>query len=183
MSDRFDIAAESLQTKRLRLRALTLADAASVFSYSSDPEVSRFTLWAAHASEEKARDFLAVLLHPTVLSWAICPEEDAGLIGMIFLHSLSRHHRRAEMAFNLGRSWWGRGLATEAARAAVAFGFDRLLLNRIEATCMPANSASRSVLMKAGMSSEGVLRKSHHRHDGFHDMELFGIVRGNPSER
>jgi [ribosomal protein S5]-alanine N-acetyltransferase len=177
MSDPFDIPAETMETERLVLRALSLDDAPQVFTYSRDPEVSRHTLWAAHESEEGAREFLAMLLRPAALSWAICTQDGRTLIGMVFFHSLSRHHRRAELAFNLGRDSWGRGYATEAARAAVGFGFARLSLNRIEATCMPANAASRAVLLKIGMSSEGTMRQSRRRHDGFHDMELFGIVR------
>jgi len=177
MSDTFDIPAETMQTERLTLRALALDDAPGIFSYSRDPEVSRYTLWAAHESEERAREFLATLVRPAVLGWAICTGGGRELIGMVFFHSLSRRHRRAELAFNLGRGSWGRGYATEAARAAVGFGFARLALNRIEATCMPANAKSRAVLLKIGMSSEGTMRQSHWRHDGFHDMELFGIVR------
>jgi ribosomal-protein-alanine N-acetyltransferase len=176
MSDAFDIPAERMETERLELRALTIGDAPGVFSYSRDPEVSRYTLWAAHESLERVREFLAMLLRPEALSWAIRPKGQAELIGIVFLHSLNRHHRKAEIAFNLGRASWGRGFATEAARAAVGFGFARLSLNRIEATCMPSNAASRAVLRKIGMSSEGTMRQSHHRHDGFHDMELFGIV-------
>jgi ribosomal-protein-alanine N-acetyltransferase len=177
MSDAFDIPAETIQTERLTLRALSVDDAPGFFAYSQDPEVSRHTLWAAHESEEEAREYLAMLLRPAALGWAICTGGGRELVGMVFFHSLSRRHRRAELAFNLGRGSWGRGYATEAARAAVAFGFDRLALNRIEATCMPANAASRAVLLKIGMSSEGTMRQSHRRHDGFHDMELFGIVR------
>lgn len=178
MSDRFDVSAEPIETERLRLRALALGDSARVFSYSSDPEVSRHTLWKAHASEGEARAFVAMLLHPTVLSWAICPKKGGQLIGIIFFHSLTRCHRKAEIAFNLGRGSWGRGYATEAARAVVAFGFERLGLNRIEATCMPANAASRAVLLRIGMLAEGTMRQSHLGHDGLHDMELFAVVRG-----
>jgi RimJ/RimL family protein N-acetyltransferase len=43
---------------------------------------------------------------------------------------------------------------------------------------MPDNPASRRVLQKLGMRHEGRMRRSHHRHDGFHDMDLFAVLRG-----
>ncbi len=95
---------------------------------------------------------------------------------MVFLHSYSRQHQKAEIAFNLVKSRWRQGLATEAAEAVLRFAFHGLGLNRVEALCMPANAASMRVIEKLGMKREGTMRKVHHRYDGFHDMELFALL-------
>ena len=95
---------------------------------------------------------------------------------MVFLHSYSRQHRKAEIAFNLARSHWRRGLATEAALAVLRVAFHELGLNRVEALCMPENLASIRVIERLGMRREGTMRKVHHRYDGFHDMELFALL-------
>ena len=49
----------TLTTKRLRLRRLTLDDAADIFEYARDPEVSRYTMWHPHSSREDSLAFLA----------------------------------------------------------------------------------------------------------------------------
>jgi ribosomal-protein-alanine N-acetyltransferase len=161
----------------LKLRSLRIGDAPAVFAYASDPEVARYTLWPHHESEEQTRGFLRMLSGPEILGWAIVPRDGAELVGIVFLHSLDRRNRKAEIAFNVARSFWGRGIATEGARLVLRYSFEHLGLNRVEATCMPGNGASRRVLEKLGMAREGRMRSSHLRHDGFHDMDLFGILR------
>lgn len=176
MSGSFDIAPPELVTRRLRLRALAVDDAAVVFRYASDPEVARFTLWPPHESEDFTRGFLRFFTQPEFLSWAIIEPAGNAVAGMVFFHSLNEHHRKAELAFNLARSHWGKGFATEAVGAALEFAFGGLKLNRVEATCMPANLGARRVLEKSGMSYEGRMRRSHLRYDGAHDMDLFSIL-------
>jgi ribosomal-protein-alanine N-acetyltransferase len=176
MSDAFDASPPELATGRTRLRALALADAPAFHGYAFDPEVARFMPWRAHSSELFAKGYLGVITRPQFLNWAVTLPPADQAIGMVFLHALSREHRKAEIAFNLGKAHWGRGLATEVARAVLQFGFQRLGLNRIEALCMPENVASRKVLVKLGMTFEGRMRQALHRHDGFHDTDLFALL-------
>ena len=132
--------------------------------------------WREHSTEGFAKGLVTVMTQPDFLNWAVTAPPGDLAIGMVFLHSYSRQHRKAEIAFNLARSHWGRGLATEAAEAVLRFGFHELGLNRIEALCMPENAASRRVIEKLNMKREGTMRKAHHRYDGFHDMELFAVL-------
>jgi|HubBroStandDraft_1064217.scaffolds.fasta_scaffold105939_3 ribosomal-protein-alanine N-acetyltransferase len=177
MGDAFECQAPVLEADGLTLRALSVEDAPAVFAYASDPEVARYTLWPPHVSEDATREFLRMLTAPWILGWAIVPRVESSAAGMVFLHSLSRQHRKAELAFNIARSHWNRGLATAASRLVLRHSFAELGLNRVEATCMPANAASARVLGKLGMSREGGMRRSHMRHDGFHDMDLFAVLR------
>ncbi len=177
MSDAFEVSPDTIEIGAITLRPLSVKDASVVYVYASDPEVARFTLWPPHSSEAFTREFLIALTHPTVISWAIVLKEEQRVIGMIFLHSFSKRHKKAEIAFNVARFSWKRGIATSAARAVLRFSFEQLGLNRVEATCMPANAGSQRVLQKIGMSKEGTMRRSHSRHDGFHDMQLFSILR------
>ncbi len=180
MGDAFVSRAPVLEADGLTLRALSDGDAPAVFAYASDPEVARYTLWPAHESEESTSRFLRVFTGPGFLSWAILSRGEGTVVGMVFLHSLSTRHKKVEIAFNVARSHWRRGLATEAARRVLRHSFSELGLNGVEATCMPGNLASARVLVKLGMAHEGRSRRSHLRHDGFHDMELFAVLRGDP---
>jgi [ribosomal protein S5]-alanine N-acetyltransferase len=177
VSDAFDASPATLEAGATTLRPLSVQDAPAVHAYASDPEVARFTLWPPHSSEEVTRQFLAALCGPTVLSWAMMPGEERCVAGMIFLHSFSKRHQKAEIAFNVARHHWKKGIATASAAAVLGFAFEQLGLNRVEATCMPGNVGSRRVLEKIGMVREGTMRRSHFRYDGFHDMELFSVLR------
>lgn len=66
----------------------------------------------------------------------------------------------AEIKYALKRSYWGRGIATEAASAMLAYGSQRHGLSYIIATTAPENVVSHRVLLKAGMSRGQLLRES-----------------------
>jgi len=177
MSDAFEVIPPAIKTGRLNMRRLTVEDTPAIYAYASDAEVARFTLWPPHKSEEFTKRFLGFFTQPIFLSWAITLPESVEAIGMVFLHSLSKQHKKAEIAFNLARAYWKKGLTTEATGSALDFAFQQLCLNRVEATCMPANLGARRVLERAGMSHEGTMRRSHVRYDGAHDMDLFAMLR------
>ena len=67
--------------------------------------------------------------------------------------------RRAEIGYDLTQKQWGKGYATEAVKAVIDFGFNRMNLNRIEATITPGNDASVQVLKKLNFTREGIVRE------------------------
>jgi ribosomal-protein-alanine N-acetyltransferase len=155
---------EAITTARLLLRDFEEADWKSVHDYASDPEVVRYMPWGpnttedtnnfikraiANLQERPRRSYsLAVLLTPQQVLIDGCgiyvtnPDEREGYIGYVF-----------------NRNYWGKGYATETAKALLRFGFDQLNLHRIFATCDPANTASARVLEKIGMQREGHFRE------------------------
>ncbi|MDU6728043.1 MAG: GNAT family N-acetyltransferase, partial [Bradyrhizobium sp.] len=68
-----------------------------------------------------------------------------------------------EIGWRLARATWGQGIATEAARAALDFGFDKLNLDQIVAYAAPANAASQKVMRKLGMIRDEVSDFDHPR--------------------
>lgn len=83
--------------------------------------------------------------------WAVERHQDPGLIGWAGLQFLPET-AETEVAYLLSRSHWGHGLATEAARASVQFGFEHRALATIIALVHPENRASQRVIEKLGMS-------------------------------
>lgn len=82
------------------------------------------------------------------------------LIGGLTLNGIIRGAgQMAMLGYWLGEDNRGKGLMPEAVRLACAFAFERLLLHRIQAGCLPHNKASRRVLEKCGFSEEGLARK------------------------
>ena len=66
---------------------------------------------------------------------------------------------------------------TEAIRAVIAFGFERMNLNRIEADADARNPASGRVLEKVGFRREGIQREQFFENDTFNDLMLFALLR------
>jgi RimJ/RimL family protein N-acetyltransferase/DNA-binding transcriptional MerR regulator len=90
--------------------------------------------------------------------------DDAVLLGAIGLR-IAPEHARAELGYWIGVPYWGRGYATEAARAMLNLAFDELGLNRVFAYHFTSNPASGRVLQKIGMLLEGT-RRQHTRKRG-----------------
>lgn len=101
---------------------------------------------------------------------------DRQVVGCIGLR-VERHHDRGELGYWIGLPYWGRGYATEAARACLAFGFEHFALHKVVANHVRANPASGRVMEKLGMTREGE-RRQHARKDGvYHDLIDYGLLR------
>ena len=86
-------------------------------------------------------------------------------------------HSHAELGYWIGVPYWGKGYATEAAKAVVRYGFEQIKLNRIFAHHFKPNPASGKVLRKIGMKYEGCMRQHVRKWDEFVDLELYAILR------
>jgi RimJ/RimL family protein N-acetyltransferase len=81
----------------------------------------------------------------------------------------------------IARQHWGKGYATQALKAIIAYGFDTLGMNRIDACHLAENRASGRVMLRAGMKQEGIRRGYSKGRDGqWHDDVLYSILRGDP---
>jgi RimJ/RimL family protein N-acetyltransferase len=148
-------------TERLRLRPPALSDAPDLFArYAQDPVVTRLLTWLPHDSLERTRAFVQCCLtgiaDGSVVPWVLTAGDDDRPIGMIELRPAGH---RAELGYVLAREWWGRGLMTEAARAAIGWALAEPAIFRVWAVTDVDNLASARVLEKAGMEREGLLRR------------------------
>lgn len=173
-----------LETERLLLRRMTMADAQDIFAYSRDPEVSRHVMWDAHSYIGESRAYLRYVRRQyrnnEPSSWGIELKGTGRLIGTIGFMWWNRDNRSAEVGYSLARAQWNKGLMTEALRTIIRFGFEEMRLNRIEAQHETANPASGRVMEKAGMRLEGVLRQRLYNKGKYVDVALYSILRGDP---
>jgi RimJ/RimL family protein N-acetyltransferase len=112
----------------------------------------------------------------TAYHLAIVLEAAGELIGSCRIEIRSAAHGTGDLGYVLARRAWGQGYATEAIRALVEFGFGRLALHRIWATCDVENRASARVLEKVGMRREGHLRQNVRRKGEWRDSYLYAIL-------
>lgn len=183
MRERFFVDLPEIQTERLLLRKVALDDAEDMLAFVSDPEVARHTTWEPYDSIEQVRDRLRYKIEtyergePT--NWGLVLRESGRLIGACGFEpgSWAPEFARASLGYAIGREYWGRGLTAEAVRVAIAFGFERLALNRIEARCIAENTASERVMQKAGLGYEGTLRDYVFRKGAYRDYKIYSILR------
>lgn len=161
------------------LRPFTPRDAADVQRLAGEFAVADTTLNVPHpyrdgVAESWIGTHRAAWEGGTAAVFAI-EQPSVGLVGAVGLE-LSAQHRRGELGYWIGRPYWGRGFATEAARAVIAFAFETLELHRVQAMHFTRNPASGRVLEKAGMTVEGVHRHYLRRNDRFEDVARFAIL-------
>ncbi len=108
-------------------------------------------------------------------------DHDDRLLGGISLTNVRRGATQAcSLGYWIGARFAGKGYMTEAVRAIIPFAFDVLRLHRIEAACLPANTASIAVLKKTGFRREGLAR-GYLRIDGrWQDHILFALLGDDP---
>lgn len=171
----------TLTGSRLDLRHLTPEDAPAILTIFGDPDVTKFWSSPPLADLAAAREVIADVhrLYDTrqLFQWGICSRETNQVFGTCTLHNVSLPHRRAEVGFALGRTAWGRGLATEALETMIGFAFDSLDLHRLEADVDPLNDRSIRLLERQGFQREGYLRERWHQAGQRHDGVFFGLLR------
>jgi ribosomal-protein-serine acetyltransferase len=131
----------------------------------STPEAARAHL--ADVAEKVARGEL--------LEWYVFAE--GVLCGGLRLNHFEPENQKASVAYFLGEEHQGRGIATAAARAALAFGFENLGLHRLELRCVTSNHASIRVAERLGFVREGELRDAECLDGRFVNHYVYGSLR------
>lgn len=177
-----DVAVPRLETSRLRLRAWTERDLVEYKRMIDDPQVMRYMgkgprfkakrLLAgllARVSQLEARRALARLVdhwsRHGLGEWAVEEKATGALVGQVgFTHLPGWVVDRTdlEIGWILTSPAWGKGFATEAAHAALDFGFTELGLERVISTTLPDHQRSRRVMERLGLSLEGQVRWQGH---------------------
>jgi RimJ/RimL family protein N-acetyltransferase len=142
----------SLRTSRLLLRPWREEDVALFVEMSADPVVMEFLPpadegWVARARAHWDKHGFG--------QWVVEIPDEAPFIGVAGLAVVTYEAPftpAVDVAWRLARVYWGRGYATEAARASIDYGFGELGLDEIVALTVPANRRSRRVMERLGMT-------------------------------
>jgi ribosomal-protein-alanine N-acetyltransferase len=171
-----------LETDRLVLRRLTLDDIDAMSSFYADPAVRRFFPDGTLTREETLEELEWILdvyyERYGYGLWATVERQTGDVIGRCGLlpfkvvrattqaglalddpdvHPRPDDRYEVEVAYLLARERWGRGFATEAAAAIVAYGFEHLDVDRLISLIDPGNDASASVARRCGMTIDGLV--------------------------
>lgn len=175
-----------LDTARLLLRPIEIADAESIFEYAKNPNVSRYTLWEPHKTVDDSLSYIRDYVfekykksvpEPFGIALKESPEKLIGTVGCFWV---SRSARSMELAYAIAEEHWGKGLVPEAASAVMDYCFKEYSLKRLQARCKNENKASRRVMEKVGMTYEGTLKSAVFHRDRYWDMDYFARVSVSP---
>jgi RimJ/RimL family protein N-acetyltransferase len=149
---------DQIETLRLCIEPFCSDDVAAAFAWLSDPEVMRFIPTGADRSMGETTKRLARYIEHQTLhgfsKWIIrerASGQAIGDAGLVLLEDVGK----IDLGFRFARSYWGRGLATEAASAWVRAAFVDFGLDRLTAFAHPENLASLRVLQKLRFRSMG----------------------------
>lgn len=177
---------QTITTERLVLRRFRLDDAALMFyNWANDAEVTRYLTWQPHGDISVTtgvlRSWVNDYRRPDFYQWAI--EYEGTLIGAIGAHEPNENLKSIAVGYCMGRSWWGRGIMTEALKAVIGYLFS-IGANRIWAIHHVNNPASGRVMEKSGMQYEGIIRQGGKNNIGvLHDVRQYAIVASDLANR
>ncbi|MFC0527733.1 GNAT family N-acetyltransferase [Phytohabitans kaempferiae] len=176
--------------ERVRLRAMEPEDAEALWRWNHDPEVMRW-MDAGYAQplarvrawlQERPRNG-----YDDVLFGIEAPADPGAggagggrrLVGLVRLSGAAPEIGCADLDIYLGeKEYWGRGLATDAVRAACRYGFEAMRLHKVTLTVVVENEAALSVYRKVGFVEEGRLREVFRRDGRWLDKYTMGLLEG-----
>lgn len=170
-----------LETERLIMREFAASDWERVLAYQSDLLYLRYYDWFER-SEQDVKAFVQMFLDyqkerpRTKYQLAVTLKSNSLLIGNCGVRVNDSLLREANIGYELDPLYWGQGLATEAARMIVQFGFQELGMHRIWAQTLVENKGSARVLTKLGMQQEAREREKEFIKGQWHDRLTFAIL-------
>ena len=169
---------QTINTPRLVLRQPKETDARFFHQLSSDPRIAISAGWLLHDKMKDSVNTLNDFANDGGI-WAIVDRLTNKMIGVIGLvNDPKRNNQKSKMiGYALDEEFWGQGLATEAARAVVNFGFNALDLDLISAYIYTYNGRSKKTLANCNFRLEGVLRKTNFVNGQYLDEACFSLTK------
>jgi ribosomal-protein-alanine N-acetyltransferase len=171
-----------IETARLRLREVVLADAPALLAIHGDAGAMRWfgsdPPTGLAQAEKIVASFAALRTQPNPgVRWGLERKADGRFVGSCGLFRWNRGWQVCSTGYELAREGRGQGLMREALAAAFAWGFEHMALARVEAQVHPDNAASLKLLRGLGFVAEGTAREAGYWLGERHDMVQLGLLR------
>ena len=167
------------------LRQFVIDDAAAMYkNWTSDDEVTRYLMWQTHPSVDVSRavliDWVSSYSDEKYYQWAIVLKENGDEpIGSISAVHMNEDISMVHIGYCIGKTWWHKGITSEALKTVMGFFFDKVEVNRIESRHDPRNPNSGKVMEKCGMKHEGTMRSADRNNQGICDACYYGMLRSD----
>ena len=170
-----------LTTERLILREARKSDWKDVHEYAVDPDVYRFMPWGPNTIED-TKNYIQRAINSrqenprTNFELAIILKATQKRIGGCGITVSDAGNQQGWIGYCLNKNYWRQGYVTEVSAKLLEFGFYKLNLHRIYATCDTENIASARVLEKIGMQREGKMRDDKLIRKKWRDSFLYAVL-------
>ncbi|KTD88517.1 GNAT family N-acetyltransferase [Paenibacillus etheri] len=170
----------TITTERLILRPFELSDAKRVSELCNNYNVYKSTLTLPYPyTIECAISWIEAhevnFINNMYYEFAITDKSTNELYGAIGLTN-KQAHRNGEVGYWIGEEYWGKGYATEATKAIIAFAFSEKHYHKVFAIHFASNPSSGRVMQKCGMVKEGILLQHIYKENKYDDLIHYGII-------
>ena len=163
------------ETERLILREIVPTDRNGLFAIDSDPDVNLYLGRKPVETIEQIDSLIAFIRKQYVDNgigrWAMIEKDTNNFIGWCGLKLVkeltNKHINYYDLGYRLNKTYWGKGLGTEAAKATVDYGFNNMKLKDIYAIADSQNSASKNIIQKVGLKYINTFKLDNTDHDWF----------------
>ena len=169
-----------LETERLLLKDYQTDNIDDYFKLKSTSEVWTYSTFTPLTDIEHAYYLLKELIvnrkNGKYDFMALCLKDSNKFIGEAGIIGYNPSANRCVIGYNLLPEFWNQGFATEITNRIVAYAFEELGIERIEALVLQSNIASCKVLEKSGFLLEGVLRNYNKSNNDYRNVCYYGII-------
>jgi ribosomal-protein-alanine N-acetyltransferase len=174
---------KNLETERLFLRRIDTIDVDAVLELRGNPQTMKYIPRPLAKTKEDALEHIAMINEKIdnniAINWAITLKDNTQLIGIIGHYRIQTENYRAEIGYMILPQYHGKGIAAEAIKAVVEYGFEEMQLHSIEAIIDPENQASEKVLLKSGFVKEAHIKENEFYDGKFIDTVIYSLLRKN----
>ncbi len=171
----------TLETERLLLRSFEYTDDDAMLKYwIADEKIQSMYSEPVYTDKEAVKGLLTKYItsyeKEDYYRWAIILKETGECIGQIAYFLVDSKNHFAEIEYCIGSAFQCKGYATEATKAIIRFGFEKMNLHKVQISTKEINTASKRVIEKCGFAYEGTLRDYFYMDGKYIDRLYFSIV-------
>ena len=173
---------QTIYSERLILRRFELSDTDAVFrNWASDEYLQKMYSEPVYETTEAVQGLLQNYIdkyeREDYYRWAVILKDTGECIGQIAYFYVDSKNHFAEIEYCIGAAFQRKGYATEAVRAIMSYGFEKIGLHKVQICCKTINPASRRVIEKSGLTYEGTLRDYFYMDGEYVGRNYFSMLR------
>lgn len=173
---------QTIETDRLILRRFEYTDDdAMLRNFIADEKTQSMYAEPVYTTKEAVHELLEKYISsyekPDYYRWAVIDKEKGECIGQIAYFLMDSKNHFGEIEYCIGSDFRRKGYATEAAKAVIAYGFEKISLHKVQICTKTINAASKRVIEKCGFTYEGTLRDYFYTNGEYVGRLYFSMLR------
>ncbi len=175
------IGTQTIETDRLILRQFKYNDDEAMLKYwIADEKIQSMYSEPVYTTKEEVKELLDKYISSyskdDYYRWAIISKDNNECIGQIAFFLVDSKNNFAEIEYCIGADFQCKGLATEATKALIKYGFENIKLHKIQICHKSINIPSKRVIEKCGFTYEGTLRDFFYMNGEYVDRLYYSIL-------